>query len=128
MSLAAICLVAGALSVKVPADHFTLVWRHSIEKMDWSEDYVVKGDTLLLKAAHVQGDGAGMDPPPDSVFDPAHAYWTYHPKVPPLPSLNLARSHFTQDYRFCVDGTCRPMNDLVPISAGGSLTVEPCSR
>jgi len=112
----------------VPADHFTLVWRHSIEKMDWSEDYVVKGDTLLLKAAHVQGDGAGMEPPPDSVFDPAHAYWTYHPKVPPLPSLNLARSHFTQDYRFCVDGTCRPMNDLVPISAGGSLTVEPCSR
>jgi hypothetical protein len=48
--------------------------------------------------------------------------------VPPLPRLNLVRSHFTQDYRLCVNGACRPMNDLVPISAGGTLTIEPCAN
>lgn len=124
MSLAAICLVAGSLHVTLPATHFTLVWRHSIEKIDWEEDYQVAGDRLHLSEARVRGDGAGMEPPPDAVL--YRGWWQYHPAQRWHRALHLARSHFTQDYRLCLDGQCLPMAHWVPIDAAPVLTVMPC--
>jgi hypothetical protein len=42
---------------------FTLVWTHSIEKVDWQEDWHVTPDGLELVQARVKGSGAGMEPP-----------------------------------------------------------------
>ncbi len=45
---------------------FTLVWTHSIEKVDWQEDSRVTPAGLELVQARVKGSGAGMEPPPEA--------------------------------------------------------------
>ncbi len=45
---------------------FTLVWTHSIEKVDWQEDWRVTPAGLELVQARVKGSGAGMEPPPEA--------------------------------------------------------------
>jgi len=120
---ALLCLTAPAYAVSLPADRFTLVWRHSIEKIDWEEDYVVAGSWLYLSGARIRGSGAGMEPPDDAVR--VGGVYTYRPALRWFRSLNLARSTFVQDYRLCVDGRCRPMSTWVPVSAG-STVVLPC--
>jgi hypothetical protein len=121
-----ICLVAGAMNVFVPTPRFTLAWMHSIEKIRWEEDYVVRGDALDLVEARIRGTGAGMEPPEGARLD-RRGVWHYTPQVTHVPSLSLARSTYTRDYELCVDRRCRSLGDYLPISAG-TTTVEPCSR
>jgi len=45
---------------------FTLVWTHSIEKIDWQEDWRITPQGLELVQARVKGSGAGMEPPPEA--------------------------------------------------------------
>ena len=123
MSAAALCLVAGALTVTVPATRFTLAWEHSVEKVAWEEDYLVAGDWLYATGARIRGSGAGMEPPDGSVLH--DGAWRYRPAQRFLRELRLARSEFTPDYRLCFDGRCRPLSDWVPLSAGPT-TLRPC--
>ena len=67
--LAALCLAAGALTVSLPATHFTLRWQHSIEKIWWEEDYALAGPWLVITGARIRGSGAGMDPPDGAWLD-----------------------------------------------------------
>ena len=62
-ALAALCLVAGSLQVSLPVTQFGLRWQHSIEKIEWAEDYEVAGPWLHLSQARIRGSGAGMEPP-----------------------------------------------------------------
>ena len=62
-ALAALCLVAGSLQVSLPVTQFGLRWQHSIEKIEWTEDYEVAGPWLHLSQARIRGSGAGMEPP-----------------------------------------------------------------
>jgi hypothetical protein len=121
-----ICLIAGAMNVFVPAPRFTLAWMHSIEKIRWEEDYVVRAGTLDLVEARIRGTGAGMEPPEGEKLD-RRGVWHYTPQVKRVPSLSLARSTYTRDYELCLETRCRSLGDYVPISAG-TTTVEPCSR
>lgn len=123
MSAAALCLLAGALTVAVPTDRFTLAWQHSVEKVGWEQDYLVAGGWLYATAARIRGSGAGMEPPPDSVL--ADGAWHYRPANRWLRELKLARSTFTADYRLCFDGRCRPLSHWLPIDAGVT-TLRPC--
>ena len=66
--LPALCLAAGALTTSLPIGQFTLRWQHSIEKVEWAEDYEVAGDWLHLSQARIRGSGAGMEPPPGAVL------------------------------------------------------------
>lgn len=124
--LSALCLVAGSLQVQLPASHFTLRWQHSIEKLDWEEDYAIAGGWLLLQSARVRGSGAGMEPPP-------HAYYergVWHYRVAPAQrwsrSVVLTRSEFAQDYVLCANGQCHALAYWVPLAAGNT-TLEPCA-
>lgn len=122
---ALLCLGApGHATVAVPAHRFTLVWQHSIEKIDWEEDYVVAGDWLYLSGARIRGTGAGMEPPDDAqrIGD----LYVYRPRERWFRALDLARSGYVKDYRLCVAGRCRPLSTWIPIEAG-STTVAPCT-
>ena len=120
---ALLCLTAPGLAVSLPAERFTLVWQHSIEKIDWEEDYVVAGPWLYLSGARIRGTGAGMEPPDDAVR--VGGVYAYRPAQRWFRSLNLARSTFVADYRLCIDGRCAPMSTWIPVSAGVT-EVGPC--
>lgn len=89
-----------------PAGHFRLAWTHSVEKVEWREEWRVEPGRLVLYEASVEGSGAGMEPPPDAVFKDGRYVW--HPNIVKDEVL-LARSDFTADWRLCVDGACRDL-------------------
>ncbi|MDP2680522.1 MAG: DUF1850 domain-containing protein [Rhodoferax sp.] len=128
-----ICLsLATALQggpVFVPVTEFTLAWTHSIEKVRWEEDYVVRLDAVrgqpVLQAvqARVRGSAAGMEPPPDALL--RQGWYHYTPAITTPPELRLTRSEFTPDYEVCVQGRCRPMADWMA-SDGGVTLLKAC--
>lgn len=100
-----LCAVAAAgFLALTSADHFTLAWTHSVEKVEWREDWRVDGGRLVLWRASVQGSGAGMEPPPEAVLKDGR--WTWFPQKA-FAEVALARSDFAGDWRLCVDGECR---------------------
>lgn len=123
MSIAALWIVAGALTVPVSTVRFTLAWRHSVEKVLWEEDYVIAGGWLLATGTRIRGSGAGMEPPEGSVLH--DGAWHYRPASRWLRELQLARSTYTPDYRLCFEGRCRPLSNWVPVAAGAT-TLRPC--
>lgn len=125
MSALAVCLVAGALSVAVPARAFTLAWQHTVEKVLWEEDYVVAGEWLYLSGARIRGSGAGMEPPTGAILQ--DGAWRYLPDVRWHREIRLARSEFGTDYRLCVDGRCRSFAALIGPPAA-AVTLVPCRR
>ena len=64
-----LCILAGAGMIKIAADVFMLGWTHSVEKTRWEEDWRVGENGLQLTQARIEGMGAGMETPPDAVFD-----------------------------------------------------------
>ncbi len=102
--------------MRLPADRFTLVWTHSIEKIDWEEDYVVAGRWLYLSGARIRGTGAGMEPPDDAPL--VDGVYVYRPAQRWFRTLDLARSAFVRDYRVCIAGRCEPMSKWIPVAAG----------
>lgn len=122
-----LCLLtaAGVLAATVAADAFTLAWTHSVEKVDWEEDWRLSGGRLVAVAARVRGSGAGMEPPPGAVLE--QGWWRYRPDLEPQPRLVLSRSPYAADYRLCWAGDCRPLSDLVPLGTEPTVTtIEGC--
>ncbi|MEO9101049.1 MAG: DUF1850 domain-containing protein [Burkholderiaceae bacterium] len=122
-ALAALCLAAGALHVTLPIQRFTLRWQHSIEKIEWDEDWEVAGSWLHLSQARIRGSGAGMEPPDRAVL--IDGVWHYTLDDPWRQQVVLARSEFVPDYELCIDGTCRRLWHWVPIAAGAT-TLQAC--
>jgi len=121
-----IALLGGTVLARLDLADFTLSWRHSIEKIEWQEDWHVDPAGLTLRRARVRGSGAGMDPPPDAeVID---GWWQYEPRLAPQPRLTLARSGMVPDHRLCFDGACRPLGALAGHVAGDvPLVLSPCA-
>lgn len=134
MSLAAIgfgvCLALAAQPQApptfVPAHAFTLAWTHSIEKVRWEEDYTVRGPgsrhsrpELLAGTARVRGSAAGMEPPDHAVL--RDGWYEYQPSKNLPAKLQLMRSAYVPDFELCMNGTCRPMNDILPTD--GDITL-----
>ena len=102
-----LCVVLAAGLALMNADEtFQLVWTHSVEKVEWREDWRISDGRLLLEQASVAGSGAGMEPPPQAVFRDGRYVWQPGTVVE---ELVLARSDFTRDWRFCVEGGCRAL-------------------
>lgn len=122
----ALCLavMAGhaAATVTLPDGRFTLAWTHSIEKVEWQEDWRADAKGLLGIEARIKGSGAGMEPPAYAVLKGGWYRWPLPPQ--PLPRLVLARSDAVADHRLCVGGDCKPLSHYI----GGmdAVTVEPC--
>jgi hypothetical protein len=121
-----VCLaVAGAFLAALPTEAVGLVWSHSVEKVEWREDWRVQGDNLLLTQAAITGSGPGMEPPADAVLMAGE--WRYVPRVPALHRLALANSEYGGEYRLCWSGACRPLADLAPPQPYGPVELYPCA-
>lgn len=108
------CLVAGTVAVKLAAS-FTLAWTHSVEKIEWQEDWRATPAGLVLEEVRVQGSGAGMEPPEGAVRE--GDFYVARPVLAPQREILLRRSGATADWRICIDGRCRAMGDLIPADA-----------
>ncbi|MBI3445588.1 MAG: DUF1850 domain-containing protein [Magnetospirillum sp.] len=74
--MSGLCAVlAAGLTVLSPSDSFQLSWTHSVEKVEWREDWRVEAGRLVLERASVAGSGAGMEPPPEAVRDGDRWVW-----------------------------------------------------
>lgn len=125
--LSAICiLAAGVLRASFPVTEFTLAWEHSVEKTRWEERYVVDGTRLRLAEARIQGFGAGMEAPSGARL--VDGWWTWQPKLEPLPELRLTHSSYASDYRLCWSATCSTLSALGATPEDDVLVVAPCAR
>jgi hypothetical protein len=61
-----LCLASAGVVKTLSIAAFTLVWTHSIEKVEWQEDWRLTPQGLELVQARVKGSGAGMEPPADA--------------------------------------------------------------
>jgi hypothetical protein len=120
----ALCLIAGTVvaSLPLPGNAFSLRWTHSVEKVEWQEDYGVTLAGLSLREARIRGSGAGMEPPDGAVLK--NGWWVYRPEIAPLARLTLAASGHTDDHWLCVQDDCRPLSALT--GGAGPVTLEPC--
>jgi hypothetical protein len=131
MSIGVCLALATALQsappVFVPVQRFTLAWTHSIEKVRWEEDYLVRRvngrPELQALTARIQGSAAGMEPPEDAVL--RNGWYEYQPATWSPQGLRLTRSGFTADYEWCMKGQCQPLASLLP-SDGGITLLTPC--
>jgi len=120
-----LCLTGAGVSVALAWAAFTLSWTHTVEKVEWQEDWRVSTSGVEIVEARVKGTGAGMEPPPDAKLD--GGWWRYRPQVPTLPRLVLARSGLVDDWRLCRNGDCVTIGALLGTEAG-SVTLSPCDR
>lgn len=127
----AICLTVGAAIVSIAANHFTLSWTHSVERILWQEDWQAIGQTLQLTQVRVRGSGAGMEVPDGAVLKDGVWYGSVNRIVP---ALKLSISPYGHDeYQIClVDQACQPIPTLfkqvgaLPRSTSYMVTVAPC--
>lgn len=120
-----VCLAAGGVIKVLQISAFTLAWTHSVEKMRWSEQWVVTDRGLEIVQARVQGSGAGIDPPKGAELVDGAYQWK--PDRPPLKELILANSGAAGEWRICIDA-CRTLADYFDARVAGPTTrVTPCA-
>ena len=113
---------ATASGVKALAlSAFTLVWTHSIAKVDWQEDWRVTPAGLELTQARVKGTGPGMEPPPEARL--VDGWFQWQPKRAAVPQLVLGNSGAAGEWRICTDGHCRTLSEIFERSIGANVTI-----
>ncbi len=55
-----LCVLAGAKVTTFAISFFTLVWTHSVEKVEWQEDWKIINSKLKIVESRVKGSGAGI--------------------------------------------------------------------
>ncbi|WP_438279130.1 DUF1850 domain-containing protein [Nitrobacter sp.] len=115
-----LCLISAGVTKALALAAFTLVWTHSIEKVDWQEDWRVTPLGLELVEARVKGSGAGMEPPPEARL--IDGWFQWRPKRAPMPQLVLGNSGLAGEWRLCVDGSCRTLSDILGHPVGVHIT------
>lgn len=122
-----LCVLAPAAMLALAGSSFSLVWTHSVEKVEWRERWAVVGTRLVLQEARVRGSGAGMDPPEGAVL--RDGWWVYHADRS-LAQLNLAVSGATgRGWQLCAGdgGACHDLE--TELAVGGRpperLRVQP---
>ncbi|MGY8661549.1 DUF1850 domain-containing protein [Bradyrhizobium sp. UFLA05-109] len=115
-----LCLLSAGSVKALALTAFTLVWTHSIEKVDWQEDWRVTPGGLELVQARVKGSGAGMEPPPDARLTGGWFQW--QPKRAPIHEVVLGNSGAAGEWRLCHDGKCRTLSEIVGHPIGANVT------
>ncbi|MDK9695131.1 MAG: DUF1850 domain-containing protein [Siculibacillus sp.] len=125
--MSSLCLVAGDVGVRLATALLTLSWTHSIEKVEWRETWRAVPAGLELVEARVKGSGAGMEPGEDARL--VGGWWVWRPERPAVAEVVLARSGVTADWRVCVEGTCRPVGEILgPAADGVAARLVACDR
>ena len=96
-----LCLASAGVVKTLSVAVFTLVWTHSIEKVEWQEDWRLTPQGLELVQARVKGSGAGMEPPGDARLVDGWFQWRL--ARAPMPELVLGNSGAAGEWRLCGD-------------------------
>lgn len=115
-----LCLATAGVVKALSIAAFTLVWTHSVEKVDWQEDWRVTSQGLELTKARVKGSGAGMEPPPDARL--VNGWFEWQPKLGPMPEVVLGHSGAAGEWRLCHAGNCRTLSDILRRPVGVNVT------
>jgi len=116
------CLMVGAVAMSLASPDFTLHWTHSVEKVEWVENWRVEDKTLTLTRAAVKGSGAGMEPGDGATFE--NGWWVWHPETK-VPELILAASGATVGgWQICDGATCTEIG----ATAGAPVVVKSCNN
>jgi len=120
-----LCLASAGVVKALSLAAFTLVWTHSIEKVEWQEDWRISAHGLELVQARVKGSGAGMEPPADARL--VAGWFQWQPKRAPIPEVVLGNSGAAGEWRLCHDGHCRTLSEIFGYPIGTSVTtMKPC--
>jgi hypothetical protein len=115
-----LCFISAGVTKTLALAAFTLVWTHSIEKIDWQEDWRVTPRGLELVQARVKGSGAGMEPPPEARL--VDGWFQWQPKRPPMHEVVLGNSGLAGEWRLCTAGRCRTLSEIVGHPIGPNPT------
>jgi hypothetical protein len=122
-----LCLASVGVVKTLSVAAFTLVWTHSIEKVDWQEDWRITPKGLELVQARVKGSGAGMEPPADARL--VDGWFQWQPRRAPMPELVLGNSGAAGEWRLCSDGNCRTLSEIFGHPIGANVTtMSGCER
>lgn len=102
-----LCIATTAGMFRLAVVAFTLAWTHSVEKVEWQEDWSVEEGRLILVESRIKGSGAGMEPGDDAVW--RDGWWTWRPHVA-LDELVLGDSGEAGQWRLC-SPDCRALAD-----------------
>jgi hypothetical protein len=115
-----LCLISSGVVKALSLAAFTLAWTHSVEKVEWQEDWRVTPRVLELVQARVKGSGAGMEPPPEARL--INGWFQWQPQRPPMPEVVLGNSGAAGEWRLCADGQCRTLSDIFRSPIGANVT------
>ena len=100
-----LCFATAGAVKALALTAFTLVWTHSIAKVDWQEDWRVTPAGLELVQARVKGTGPGMEPPPEARL--VDGWFQWQPQRAPMKEVVLGNSGAAGEWRLCHDGACK---------------------
>ena len=115
-----LCLTSVGVVKTLAVAAFTLAWTHSVEKVEWQEDWRVTAQGLELVQARVKGSGAGMEPPPEARL--VDGWFQWQPTRPPMPEVVLGNSGAAGEWRLCSDGSCRTLSEIFGHAVGANVT------
>lgn len=116
-----VCMAGTGKAIAIAATAFSLSWTHSVEKVEWREDYAVADDGIRLVEARVKGSGAGMEPGEGARLDAG--WWVWRPGGEAVPDLRLAASGATASpWTFCHAGGCLELGG----EPGAGVTISAC--
>ena len=122
-----LCLASAGVVKALSVAAFTLAWTHSIEKVEWQEDWRVTPNGLELAQARVKGSGAGMEPPPDARL--VNGWFQWQPKRAPMLQVALGNSGAAGEWRLCRGGNCRTLSEIFGHPIGAHVTtMSVCDR
>jgi hypothetical protein len=122
-----LCLASAGVVKALALTAFTLAWTHSIEKVEWQEDWRVTPAGLELTEARVKGFGAGMEPPPEARL--VGGWFRWKPARSVMPEVMLGNSGAAGEWRLCTGGKCRTLSEIFGHPVGvNATTMRACQR
>jgi hypothetical protein len=115
-----LCLTSVGVVKTLSIAAFTLAWTHSVEKVEWQEDWRITPQGLELTQARVKGSGAGMEPPPEAQL--VDGWFQWRPARAALPEVVLGNSGAAGEWRLCSEGGCHTLSEIFGHPVGANTT------
>ena len=103
-----LCLASVGAVKTLSIAALKLVWTHSIEKVDWQQDWRITPKGLELVQARAKGSGAGMEPPPPEARL-VDGWFQWRPSRAPMPEVVRGNSGAAGEWRLCSEGPCKTL-------------------
>jgi hypothetical protein len=99
-----LCLASAGIVKALSVAAFTLVWTHSIEKVEWQEDLARYHAGIATGAGAGQGSGAWHGAAAGGAA--GRRLVSMEPSAAPMTEVVLGNSGAAGEWRLCADGQC----------------------